>query len=123
MVGRRLSSTGLLVVVVGVVVEVVVGAVDPGVVDVGVPLGFAPPTGVVFDDVPLFADAGFVDVDAEAAADAAAAFIAAPYCSVLAMKRLRHLNEVFWISSFGLASDRCSVDNIVLKFSLLLVKS
>lgn len=121
MVGRRLSSTGLLVVVVGVVEFVVGAVVDPGVVDVGVPLGLAPPTGVVFEDVPpLFADAGFVDVDAEAAADAAAAFIAAPYCSVLAMNRLRHLNEVFWISSFGLASDRCSVDNIVLKFSLLL---
>ena len=110
----------MLVVVVGVVFEVVVGAVDPCVVDVGVPLGFVPPTGVVFDDVPLFPDAGFVDVDdAEAAADAAAAFIAAPYCSVLAMKRLRHLNEVFWISSFGLASDRCSVDKIVFKFSKL----
>jgi hypothetical protein len=86
-----------------------------------VALGFAPPTGVVFDDVPLFADEGFVDVDAEAAADAAAAFIAAPYCSVLAMKRLRHLNEVFWISSFGFARLRCSVDNIVLKYSSRLI--
>ena len=63
MVGRKLSSTGLLV------VEFVVDAIDPGLADVGVALGIAPPAGVAFDDVPLFADTRFVDAEAATNAD------------------------------------------------------